>query len=137
MCVVSLTALVLACSRGGTHGTQPAASTSPAPLDSAGVASMQAADITSTVNRLAAALCDRIMECATTDQRLFSSRAVCLDQMRASLSHDLNSSTCPGSLDEGQVRTCMTAVESQDCRQPLESPEPIDQCTASALCSKH
>ncbi len=129
--------VLVACSRGSAQEAQ-LGRTSPAPADSRGVANTRpGTDVTSAVESVATALCDHVLACDTTHQPPFSSRAACLDEVRASLSHDLNASTCPGNLDEGQLRTCLTAVENQDCHQPLESPEPIDQCRASALCSKH
>ncbi len=134
--VLLVAALAAACSRGSPGGAAPS-SARPSPSAGMGVTNLQpTVDVTSTVARVSASMCDRLMACTAGGPPPFASRAVCLDEMRGSVAEGLNSATCPGGLDAAQVAVCLKAVESKDCSRPSQSNEPVDECSAGALCSR-
>jgi hypothetical protein len=127
--LLGLALLSVACSR---HSGDGARHTS-----SVGVTSLQApVDVPSALSRVADALCEHIMSCATGGTPPFGSQSECFEQVRGSLAENVNSATCADGLQPVQLAACLTVIHDLSCREPRQSDEPIDQCSAGALCAR-
>jgi len=133
--LVSAGAVVAGC---GHTAERHATNSEPARASSrpTGVANLQAD--TAVVNRLSDARCAREQACNNVgDGKKFSSRSVCLDQMRGGIANDLNAYQCPGGIDEAAVRQCQVAIRSEECgAHPFETITRMDKCRSGPMCMK-
>jgi len=90
-----------------------------------------------TVNRLATARCDREQACNNVGAgQKYATHDVCLDEMRGKLANEMNSYTCPGGFDRVGLQACVSAIQTEECGNPLDTIERIDKCRKDALCAK-
>jgi hypothetical protein len=130
-----LALLALGCDRTETGNPRDGAPVSQ--TDKSGVTNRQATVDTATVGQLAMARCDRELLCKNVGGGLkYASRDVCLNEMRGTIANDLNSYTCPGGFDRGQVVRCMAAIKSEECDHPFDTLQRVEKCRTGALCSK-
>jgi hypothetical protein len=130
VCGASLvsTGLLVACG-GSDANTQPE-------YPGTGVTNAQRVD-SSVANRLAEARCDREQTCNNVGAgQKYTSRAVCIDQMRGSLANDLNAYECPRGIDDAQLHECMTAIRTEECGHPFDTLSRMEKCRTGALCMK-
>jgi hypothetical protein len=127
---LTATALVIAC---GTQESEPVTNTA---ADQTTVTSQNRAD-SSVVDRLAGARCDQEQRCNNVgDGQKFTTREVCMEQMRGSIGNDLNAYNCPRGLDRAGLDRCTMAISSEECGHPFDTLMRRDKCRDAAICLK-
>ena len=135
MGALSFAAMLLACDRADMDASKNGSTGSQ--TDKSGVTNRQPTVDRITVNQLARARCDREMACNNVGGGLkYATQDVCLDEVRGSIGHDLNSYSCPAGFDRELGEPCRVALRSAECGHPLDTLQRVDKCRTDALCAK-
>ena len=91
----------------------------------------------SAVGRIAVARCDREVHCNHVGAKeRYPSRAECITKWESDQRDDLNRAECPAGIDERELESCLDAVRTESCSNPLEAIERLNACRTGKLCLK-
>jgi hypothetical protein len=89
------------------------------------------------VEQLSAARCYREQTCDNVGGgKRYTSRAVCMEQMRGSIGNDLNTYNCPLGIDREKLEHCRLKIHEESCGDPIASFNRSAACQEGALCMK-
>jgi hypothetical protein len=87
-------------------------------------------------DRIVAARCDREQKCNNIGaSRKYASRSECEANLRSKMADELNFHECKTGINQRQVDKCLTQINGESCRNPLDTLERVVACRSSALCS--
>jgi hypothetical protein len=87
------------------------------------------------IDAIALARCDREQRCGNIgDEKKFSNRDACLNEIRSKGDNDLTTSACPGGIDTARLETCLDAVRAERCNDLLDWAGRLSECRTDALC---
>jgi hypothetical protein len=89
------------------------------------------------IDRLVASRCAREISCnAIGPDRPFTSSEICVREVRKNLTADLATSECPAGIDGHELDTCLDAIRTESCMNPLETLGRLTACRPGVLCMK-
>jgi|SRR5580658_7721787 hypothetical protein len=87
------------------------------------------------IDAIALARCDREQRCDNVGAgKTFSNREACLNDIRSKGDNDLTTSACPGGIDTTRLQTCLDAVRTERCDNPLDAVGRLSACRTDSLC---
>jgi len=128
--VLLLTASAVGCGAATpAHAVEGSTATTPV-----GLASAEHADA-AVVDELTGARCDREQTCNNVgDGRKYASRDTCTESIRGDLGNDLNSYHCPRGIKREGLDSCLSAIRTEACSNPLDTLERMEKCRTVHLC---
>jgi hypothetical protein len=91
----------------------------------------------STAQSIAVARCDREQACKNLGRgKKFTSRNVCVDELRDKTQRELRSSECEGGVDSARLDTCLSEIRAEKCASPLPAVTRLTACRTTALCGE-
>jgi hypothetical protein len=93
------------------------------------------ASIESAIDRIAAAHCERDVECEKVRMRdQPRSLEVCRGVVKSELTQKLDADACPRGVDSTKVARCVAAITGAGCLNPVGDLTEIEDCRPSRLC---
>jgi len=108
--------------------------------DRAGTTTVTGADLGALSNELAvaritAARCARETACNNVGaDKHFVDHDLCAREVQKKLATELDPKQCPRGIDAAAVDTCMDAVRSESCNNPVDTISRLAACRTSAMC---
>ncbi len=126
---ITASALLLAC--GGSEGP-PVAGT---PVNEGATPAMQKKVDEAVVDQVTNARCDHEETCkGIGDGQKYATRKVCTEDLRSSMSNDLNAYKCPRGIDSKALDQCMASIKAEECGHPFDSLQRHQKCMTDNLC---
>ena len=89
------------------------------------------------VQQLSAARCDQEEACHRVDgEATRASRSLCMEDVRTSVSRDVESYSCPRGMAEDVPAVCIEDVKSEQCDHVFRSLNRYPSCRDHALCNR-
>jgi hypothetical protein len=86
-------------------------------------------------DEIASARCDREVTCNNVGvSRKYSTREVCVAQLRAENQNDMTNASCPNGISRPALDKCLADVRAEQCNHPLDTLERLHACMRSTLC---
>ncbi|WP_437300276.1 DUF6184 family natural product biosynthesis lipoprotein [Sorangium sp. So ce327] len=82
-----------------------------------------------------AARCEREARCNNIGQdREYSSKDACSNEIRSEWRDDLNFTECPGGIDAEELNECLEGIRNEECGNPFDTLGRVVACRSSDLC---
>jgi hypothetical protein len=89
------------------------------------------------VARITAARCARETACNNVGaDKHFVDHDVCAREVQKKLATDLDPKQCPRGIDAAAVDTCMEAIRTESCNNPIDTISRLASCRTSDMCLK-
>lgn len=86
-------------------------------------------------DKLSAGVCEREVRCNDVGQgRKFSDYDGCVSQYHRNTQQSLEAAGCSRAIDDGELDTCLRAIQDERCDRPLDTVGRLKACRAEALC---
>jgi hypothetical protein len=81
--------------------------------------------------------CDREERCSNVGvDRKYSTREVCVEQIRSDNMNSLTNANCPYGIDSAKLQTCLADIRGEACNAPFDTIGRLAACRQGALCPR-
>jgi Family of unknown function (DUF6184) len=89
------------------------------------------------LDRIVKASCDREQSCSTIGPgATFGSLQECQNTFHAKYAKELSVGNCPGGIDDGGLKDCLTSLDAGQCSGPEDSITRSATCSTKSICIK-
>lgn len=89
------------------------------------------------VDRLTAARCAREVACSNVGpDKHFANDETCWRDVRKKVTEDIKPVDCPNGIDGKEVDSCIEAIRTESCTNPIDTMSRMAACQTSKLCLK-